>query len=181
MDAERAKLAELQDSHMALSKELAAARSEELNQRREFSHVSDELEQLKRRHANEVMDLEMEIKKKEREMRELKEDLRMCQSDLERERDTAATLKSTISHQSNAQLTLTTQITALQAQITALQTALDQSSNNGSHLSVELERERRRVAELEEETRKAETLRRKLHNMVQELKVRGFLLFFSVF
>lgn len=172
MDAERAKLSELQTNHEALSKELAAAKAEELNQRRELVHASDELEQLKRKHANEVMDLEMEMKRKERELREAKEDLQTCRDDLERERETVTTLKATVSHQSTTQLTLTTQVTALQAQICALQAALDQSSYNGTNLSVELDRARRRIAELEDETRKAETLRRKLHNMVQELKAR---------
>ncbi|KAJ3541552.1 hypothetical protein NM688_g6068 [Phlebia brevispora] len=126
--------------------------------------------QLKRKHANEVMDLEMDIKRKERELREAKEDSRMYQSDLERERETVTMLKSTISQQSTTQLTLSTQVTALQAQIGALQSALNQSSNNGTQLTVELEWARRRIAELEDETRKAETQRRKLHNIIQELK-----------
>ena len=95
----------------------------------------------------------------------------MAQGDLERERDTISSLKATISTQSTAQVSMTGQVNALQAQLSAMQTALDQSSNNGTSLLVELEREKRRVAELEEETLKAETLRRKLHNMVQELKV----------
>ena len=170
MDTERAKLAELQANHLALSRELANAKTQELEKRRELMNASDELEQMKRRHANEVMDLEMDIKKKEREIRELREDLRIAQGDLERERDTVATLKTTISQQSTAQLALTSQVDALQAQLSALQTTLDQTCNDGTHLQAQLERERRRIAELEEETLKAETLRRKLHNMVQELK-----------
>ncbi|KAI0689513.1 kinesin-domain-containing protein [Cytidiella melzeri] len=170
MEAEQRKLEGLQSDHQALSKELTEARSQELSQRRELVNVSDELEALKRKHANELMDLEMEIKKKEREIRELKEDLRLCQEDLDRERDSVKTLKSTVSHQSTTQLTLTTQVTALQAQLSALQGALDMSCNSSSQLKLELEAERKRVAELAEENRAAETLRRKLHNMVQELK-----------
>lgn len=171
MDAERAKLAELHDHHIALSKELHDARSKELDQLRELSSASDQLETLKRKHANELMDLEADIKKKERRIRELEEDLRLAQDDLDRERETTRTLKGTVSQQSTTQLTLTTQVTALQAQLTALQAALDMSSNNGSQLRLELETERKRVAELEQETQAAETLRRKLHNTIQELKV----------
>ncbi len=171
MESERAKLSELQANHNALSRELAVAKSQEMNQRQELSNASDELEQMKRRHANELMDMDMDMKKKERMIRELKDDLRMCQSDLERERETVTTLKSTLSHQSTTQLTLSTQVTALRAQLSALQATLDVTSNSGTQLQMQLETERRRVAELEQETRQAETIRRKLHNMVQELKV----------
>ena len=172
MEAEQKKLEELKADHNNLSKELADARSLEMNQRRELVNVSDELEALKRKHANELLDLEAEIKKKEREIRELKEDLRLCEDDLERERETVKTLKSTVSLQSNTHLTLTTQVTALQTQVSTLQTALDTTTTSSSQLRMDLEKERQRVAELEEETRAGEMLRRKLHNMVQELKVR---------
>lgn len=171
LEAEQKKLEGLQSDHQNLTKELADARAQEMNQRRELVTVNDELEALKRKHANEIMDLEMEIKKKEREIRELKEDLRLCQEDLDRERDSVKTLKSTVSQQSTTQLTLTTQVSALQAQLSALQSALDMSCNSSSQLKLELESERKRVAELEDENRAAEALRRKLHNMVQELKV----------
>lgn len=171
LEAEQKKLEGLQSDHQNLTQELADARAQEMNQRRELVTVNDELEALKRKHANEIMDLEMEIKKKEREIRELKEDLRLCQEDLDRERDSVKTLKSTVSQQSTTQLTLTTQVSALQAQLSALQSALDMSCNSSSQLKLELESERKRVAELEDENRAAEALRRKLHNMVQELKV----------
>ena len=95
----------------------------------------------------------------------------MAQGDLDRERETVTNLKATITQQSTTQVTMTGQVNALQAQLSALQMTLDQTSNNGTQLSVQLERERKRVAELEVEMRKAETTRRRLHNMVQELKV----------
>ena len=44
--------------------------------------------------------------------------------DLERERETVSTLKATIAQQSTTQITLTTQNTALQAQVSSLQSAL---------------------------------------------------------
>ncbi|CAL1715392.1 unnamed protein product [Somion occarium] len=170
MESERAKVAELQENHLVLSRELAASKTQEINQRRELGIASEELDQLRKRHANEIMDLEMDMKRKERENRELQEELRMCKSDLERDRETIATLKATISHQSTAQITFTTQITALQAQVTALQTALDVSSNQKTSTELDLELAHKRIVELEHETRQAETVRRKLHNMVQELK-----------
>ena len=170
MEAERDKVAELQSNHLALSRELAAAKSQEINQRRELVHASDEIENLKKKHAREVMDLEMDVKKRDREIREVSEDLRMCRSDLERERETVSTLKSTISHQSTSQLTLTTQNQAMQAQATALQSQIDVYARTVSELTLKLESAQKEVDDLKKEAMESETVRRKLHNMVQELK-----------
>ena len=170
MEAERNKVAELQSNHLALSRELAAAKSHELNQRRELVHASDEIENLKKRHAREVMDLEMDVKKRDREIREVNEDLRVCRSDLERERETVSSLKSTISHQSTAHLSLTTQNHALEAQSTALQSQIDVYSRSISELALKLESTQKQVDDLKKEAMESEFVRRKLHNMVQELK-----------
>lgn len=170
MASERAKVAELQANHLALSHELATAKSQEMNQRRELVVASDEIEGLKKRHQREVMDLEMDLKKREREGRELSEEVRMLRGDLERERESMSALKSTLSHQATAHLALSTQNSVLQAQITALQSSLDVGTSSMSSLQLELETAQRRVTELEVEAREAETIRRRLHNMVQELK-----------
>ena len=170
MEAERNKVAELQSNHLALSRELAAAKSQELNQRRELVHASDEIENLKKKHAREVMDLEMDVKKRDREIREVTEDLRVCRSDLERERGTVSSLKSTISHQSTAHLSLTTQNHALEAQSTALQSQIDVYARSISELTLKLESAQKQVDDLKKEAMESEFVRRKLHNMVQELK-----------
>lgn len=170
MEAERDKVAELQSNHLALSRELATAKSQELNQRRELVHASDEIENLKKKHAREVMDLEMDVKKRDREIREVNEDLRVCRSDLERERETVSSLKSTISHQSTAHLSLTTQNHALGAQSTALQSQIDVYARSISELTLKLESAQQQVDDMKKEAMESEFVRRKLHNMVQELK-----------
>lgn len=170
MDAERNKVAELQANHLALSRELAAAKSQELNQRRELIHASDEIENMRKKHAREVMDLEMDIKKRDRELREVTEDLRICRSDLERERETVSSLKATVSHQSTAHLTLTTQNHALNAQNAALQSQIDAYARTVSELTLKLESAQKQVDEQKKEAMESELVRRKLHNMVQELK-----------
>jgi len=167
LDAERAKAAELynnlQANQVALSRDLEAAKAQERNQRRELVNASDEIENLRNKHSREVMDLEMDIKKRDREIRELSEDVRLYKGDLGRERETVAALKSTISQLSTSQLTTTTQKSALQAQVTALTSTVSQ-------LRLALESEEAKVERLEKEVRDAEAVRRKLHNMVQELK-----------
>ncbi|KAF9529633.1 P-loop containing nucleoside triphosphate hydrolase protein [Crepidotus variabilis] len=170
MDAERNKVAELQANHLAISRELATAKSQELNQRRELIHASDEIDGLKKKHQREVMDLEMDVKKRDRELREVAEDLRMCRTDLERERETVSSLKNTLSHQSTSHLTMTTQNHALEAQNSALQSQIDTYAQTVSDLSLKLESTQKQVDELKKEAMESELTRRKLHNMVQELK-----------
>jgi kinesin family protein C1 len=89
---------------------------------------------------------------------------------LERERETVPSLKSTLSHQATAHITLTTQNNLLQAQIAALQSSIDLGTSSISSLRLELESAQRKIEELEADAREAEGVRRKLHNMVQELK-----------
>ncbi|KAF8962008.1 P-loop containing nucleoside triphosphate hydrolase protein [Flammula alnicola] len=170
MEAERNKVAELQANHLALSRELATAKSQELNQRRELVHASDEIENLKKRHNREIMDLEMDVKKRDREIREVSEDLRVCRSDLERERQTVSALKNTISHQSTTHLSLTTQNHALEAQSVALQSQIDVYARTVSDLTLQLESAQKQVEDSKKEAMESELVRRKLHNMVQELK-----------
>ncbi|KAA1468982.1 kinesin-domain-containing protein [Dentipellis sp. KUC8613] len=170
MEAERLKVAELQSNHLALSRQLADAKTQELTQRRELVNASDEMDALKKRHARELMDLEMDLKRRDREIRELEDDLRVVRGDLDRERTVVGELKSTITQQSTTQVTLTAQNQALHAQINALQSSFDYSAETVSNLRMDLEKARERVEELEQEAREAEMVRRKLHNMVQELK-----------
>jgi kinesin family protein C1 len=170
MDAERAKVAELEANHRALSLELANAKSLELDKRRELVSASDEIEKLRMKHAKEIMELEMEVKSKAREARELADELRMVTSDLERERDSVSNLKATLSHQSTSHITLNAQINALQAQKAATQMQLDAAMTTSSDRTLELETAHRRILDLEQDARENEMVRRKLHNTIQELK-----------
>ena len=110
------------------------------------------------------------MRRKDREIRELKEDLNVAQADLERERQTVVTLKATVSQQATAQISLTAQISVMQAERAAFISQQDGASLRISDLTLLLEAERKKAADLEREVREAETLRRKLHNMIQELK-----------
>ncbi|RDB15928.1 Kinesin-like protein klpA [Hypsizygus marmoreus] len=170
MEAERSKVADLQANHLALSRELATAKTQELTHRRELVNASDEIEALKKKHSREVHDLEMDVKQRDREIRQVNEDLRLCRGDLDRERETVSALKSTLAQQSTAHLTLTTQSQALQAQMDAyarmvadLTAKLEAAERLGEDLKKEVE-------EAKKEVREGEAVRRRLHNMVQELK-----------
>ncbi|OJT12414.1 Kinesin-like protein klpA [Trametes pubescens] len=167
---ERAKRSDLQASHEALSRELTNAKTQELAQRQELFIASDELNSLRQRHEREISELQADLRRKDRELRELNEDLRMYQSDLERERETVRGLKATIAQQATAQVSLTAQLGALQAEKAAVQVEFDRTCGSKADLALQFERAQKRIAELECETREGEMVRRKLHNMVQELK-----------
>ncbi|KZT25220.1 kinesin-domain-containing protein [Neolentinus lepideus HHB14362 ss-1] len=170
MFAEKAKVMELQENQLLMSRQLAEARTQEMTQRRELDSYSDEIQALKKKHAAELDDYEADLRKKDRDVRELREDLRVAQDDLTRERETVSSLRATISHQSTAQLSLATQKNVLQAQCDAVHASLDAATATISRLQLDLESSQKRVAELEQDAREAEGVRRKLHNMVQELK-----------
>jgi kinesin family protein C1 len=174
LDTDRVKAAEIQTNLQynrgALSHALTTAKAQELNQRRDLENAGIEIENMKKRHLKEVADLDMTLKKRHREIRELQEDIRVQTADLEKERATISMLKGTISHFKNTEITVTTQKTVLQAQIYTLQASLDESAATVSQLRLSLEAEQKKVEKLEAEAKDAEDIRRKLHNMVQELK-----------
>ena len=170
MDAERTKVAALQAEQLARVRSLATARAQEISHRRELISQNDELEALRKWHARELLELEEDGRRRERELHDVSADLVATREDLERERKAAASLKEALAQQSAAQISLQSQNSVLQTQLDALRAANDGTAETVSTLRVDLEAARRRIDELEVEAREAEMVRRRLHNMVQELK-----------
>ncbi|TEB36837.1 P-loop containing nucleoside triphosphate hydrolase protein [Coprinellus micaceus] len=133
MDVERSKM-----SRIAEQPSQSSRNSYRRRKALELSHKR-ELVSCRLKHSKEVMELEMDLRKKEREAREVTEDLRVTRNELERERGTVDHLRTTLAGQSQAQLTLTAENTALQNTVV-------------------------------EEVFESETIRRKLHNTILELK-----------
>ena len=170
MESERAKLSELQANHLVFSRELATARSQEVSQKRELMNFHDELDSIKKKHAREIADLEADLRKRDRRVQELEEDLRLSAQDLSRERSNSSVLRATISEQSTTHVALKAQINALQAQFTAVQASSDSNSSTAAEYRLKWEDAERKVQQLEQDLQDAEMSRRRLHNMVQELK-----------
>jgi kinesin family member C1 len=170
MDAERTKVATLQAEQLTRARDLASARAQEVSRRRELISQTDELEALRRRHARELIELEEEAQIRERELKGTRVDLTATREDLDRERKVSASLKEALAQQGAAQASLQMQNAALQAQLATLRAANDGTAETVSTLRHDLEAARHRIDELEAEAREAEMVRRRLHNMVQELK-----------
>ena len=75
----------------------------------------------------------------------------MCQGDLERERETVRGLKATLAQQATAQLSLTAQLGALQAEKSAVQAEYERTAGSRADLALQLERAMKRCEELERE------------------------------
>ncbi|KAG8854871.1 kinesin-like nuclear fusion protein [Tulasnella sp. 330] len=170
LDADRATVADLVAFRSKVEGELFSAKSSDAETRRGMIAAADELDDLKRRHARQMQDVEEERLRKERELRTATEALSGAMDDLTRERETTRTLKNALSERANSQLLLESQVAALQAQCSALSSEKDAQASSKSKLALNLDSAATRIAELENELRDAETLRRKLHNQVQELK-----------
>lgn len=170
MDVERTKLAELAADHRALSRELAGAKELDLDKRRTLVDAADELERMRVKHQREIVELEVEVARRAREAREREDELRTLKEDLESTREMVATLKSTMAQQASVQITLNAQVGVLQAEKSALVTQLDELSASISKGALDYRDARKKIERLEAEAREAEMVRRKLHNMVQELK-----------
>ncbi|KAF8552228.1 kinesin-domain-containing protein [Imleria badia] len=170
MDAERTKVAEIQADHRALYHELASSKEAELDKRRQLVDSTEQLEKLRLKHEKEISEFEMQLQKRASEIRQLSENLRVAKEDLHREKASVTSLKSMVSNQSAAQINLNAQMNALQTERDALQAQLDTVSSTASQQDLDHQSALRRIAFLEQEAREAEMVRRKLHNMVQELK-----------
>jgi kinesin family member C1 len=170
MESERAKLSELQANHLVFSRELAAARSQEVSQKRDLMNFQDELDSIRKKHAREIADLETDLRKRDRKVQELEEDLRLSAQDVSRERSNSSILKATISEQSTTHVALKAQVNALQAQLNAVQASSDSNSSTAVEYRLKWEDAERKAQQLERELQDAEMSRRRLHNMVQELK-----------
>ncbi|WWC91219.1 uncharacterized protein L201_006161 [Kwoniella dendrophila CBS 6074] len=192
LEREQAKISSLQMSQVDLQALLQTTQNTEREARRDLSSASEELAALRAAHAREIDDLERTIARKDREKRGMEDELRDSRDELSRERETIRQLKQSLAEQSTQHLTLSAQLQASQTQLNIVQAEVERATINVSSMKAELaigqetakkaeelaelkvkeaELERdRRIAEIEEELRNAETIRRKLHNQVQELK-----------
>ncbi|KAJ3577034.1 hypothetical protein NP233_g44 [Leucocoprinus birnbaumii] len=167
---ERANLASLRSQHDLIFAQLSESRALELNHRRELVGFSDEIEQLKKKHTGEIEELEERMQQRAKEMEDITEELRLCREDLERERENTTQLRVVIGEGETKVSELETQVSDLEGQNSRLR-----AQNAGLEASLaetrrQLSASDDKLSILKQEVVEAEFERRKLHNMVQELK-----------
>ncbi|QRV88902.1 kinesin motor domain protein [Ceratobasidium sp. AG-Ba] len=166
LNAERSKAADLHTFQNGLQCELAAAKSTEMETRRAYLLVADEIDSLKKQHARAIEEITSTLSIRDRELRESKEELARVRDDLAKEQEGRAERQKL----RNEVVALEAQVEALKSRGYTLQGEADGLAAEMVPLKEEIASLKKLVSQRDEELRDAEMIRRKLHNQVLELK-----------
>ena len=170
LDTERANLASLRSQHALISTQLEESRALEVNHRKELIGFSDEIEQLKTKHAKEIKELEGEMQKRVQETEDVMDELRQCREDLSKETKCIAQLRAVVGTGEARISQLGTQIADLETQNSKIKAQNETLEASLTDTKDCLAASDAKLLELKQGAIKAEMVRRKLHNMVQDLK-----------
>lgn len=129
-----------------------------------------EINQLTSETALDAQRSQLELDRKVREFTALEGDLHALREQLERERTNNQNLRQNLDTASNNSVTLESSIRALKARIEFLESGREEQSQSFERLNQQMMDALAETNETKDKLRKEETLRRKLHNQVQELK-----------
>lgn len=129
-----------------------------------------DLNQFNSQTALDTQKLQIELDKKAREISTLHGDMHTLREHLERERKNNQDLRQNLDTASGNSVTLESSIRALKARIEFLESGREEQSSAFERLNQQMMDALAETNEAKDKLRKEETLRRKLHNQVQELK-----------
>ncbi|KAL1977840.1 hypothetical protein VTN31DRAFT_699 [Thermomyces dupontii] len=129
-----------------------------------------EMKEIESQSALDAQRIRMELEQKDREIEKLQRELKRAEEDIESEKTRNRELRSSLDTASNNTVTLESSIRALKARIEFLESGKQEQSLAFERLNKQMEDAIAQANEAKEKLRKEETLRRKLHNQVQELK-----------
>ena len=143
--------------------------------------LSNQLEDEKAHHRKELASLrdegtlnqeekDKELEKQRDSRQKLEEEVRICQTDLTREHELSEQLRGQISQLNTEIVGLETSVRRLEGHITFLESDNKTQSQAFADLEQRMQDALKSAAEANDKLRTEETLRRKLHNQVQELK-----------
>ncbi|KGO73102.1 hypothetical protein PITC_098330 [Penicillium italicum] len=113
---------------------------------------------------------QIELERKDREITTLHDGLRVLKAELDRERRTVHELKLNLDATSSNSVTLESSVRALKARIEFLESGREEQSKSFERCNQQMMDAFAETEAMKEKLRREETLRRKLHNQVQELK-----------
>ena len=143
--------------------------------------LNNALEDEKTRHQREVQALtnegastqqekDKELEKQVKAYQTLEDDFRMCKSDIVKEQDLNHELRTKISQSTSNIANLENSVQRLEGHIHFLESDNKSQSQAFADLEARMQNALRSAAEANDKLRTEETLRRKLHNQVQELR-----------
>lgn len=129
-----------------------------------------ELGQLTSKSALDTQKAEIELERKDREIIMMNNQLASLKADLDRERKTTLELRQNLDTAGSNGVTLESTIRALKARIEFLEGGREEQSQAFERCNQEMMNALAETEATKEKLRREETMRRKLHNQVQELK-----------
>ncbi|KAF2154802.1 kinesin-domain-containing protein [Myriangium duriaei CBS 260.36] len=157
---DRLKREELADQERALKAEIDDERSKRLR----------EIQELTMQHAIERQSTDTDLTKRDRDMQELRKELDAANADLDSANTQIKNMRDKLAEASTNTLSLETSMKALRAKIDFLESDNQAQSQAFADLHQKMQDAVDKASEAQEKLRAEETLRRKLHNQVQELK-----------
>ncbi|THC93935.1 hypothetical protein EYZ11_006582 [Aspergillus tanneri] len=158
---------------------LTARHQDEIRElQRRFDREIDEEKSMRLREVNQLSSetalnaqrSQIELEKKEREVATLQDDIQALRQDIKRERKTNQDLRNNLDTASTNGVTMESSIRAFKARIEFLESGREEQSQSFERLNQQMMDALEETNATKEKLRKEETLRRKLHNQVQELK-----------
>ncbi|KAI9376059.1 P-loop containing nucleoside triphosphate hydrolase protein [Aspergillus egyptiacus] len=129
-----------------------------------------EINQLHSQTALDAQLAQIELHKKVKELSAAQDDLQVLRGELDRERKHTQNLRLNLDTASSNSVTLESTISALKARIEFLESGREEQSQAFERLNQQMMDAAAETNAAKEKLRREETLRRKLHNQVQELK-----------
>ena len=129
-----------------------------------------QVDQADSRHALDVQRLRMESDQKDREITRLQDGMKALRDDVERERKRVVDLRRNLDTASSSGVTMESTIRALKARVEFLESGREEQSQVFERINQQMLDAVAEMNEAKAKLLKEETLRRKLHNQVQELK-----------
>lgn len=181
-DVKRQHRRELDDAHRAAEEEAHKSNRKHHEELIELKRrLEDALEDEKLRRIKEVQTLtteaalaeqktEVELDVKEKELQSLRADLHQAKANLACEQDLNRDLRTKLSEAASNAMSLESSMRALRSRIDFLESDSRSQSQAFGELEQKLQNAFTTASEAKEKLRVEETLRRKLHNQVQELK-----------
>ncbi|OGM51340.1 Kinesin-like protein klpA [Aspergillus bombycis] len=129
-----------------------------------------EINQLTSQTALDAQHSQIELDRKDREIASLQNDVQALRQEVEQERKSTQGLRQNLDTASSNSVTLESSIRALKARIEFLESGREEQSQAFERLNQQMMDALAETNATKDKLRKEETLRRKLHNQVQELK-----------
>ncbi|GJJ71715.1 kinesin family member C1 [Entomortierella parvispora] len=181
LESSESKISELESFRQTLQSKVAVKEIENKDILQKMHHVEQDLQMTARQHADEIRSLkaqhslEMEQLKMtqtrlKQEMDMLENKLRSTNTQLESQMQENMSLRSTISTQSSNCLALESDNRAAKLKIERTEKTLAQRESTIETLERQLSESQLLVKDLEQRIRNEESIRRRLHNTIQELK-----------